>query len=353
MDDTGRYCKTIWENTHERIEKSFNKIIVHGEENLKQLPEDSAVLYASLHKSHMDYFIIPVVLIRMGFSCPAIAAGENLFKGPVGDALKKNVCDIAKAGAVPIKRGNATKELIEACGFLEAVLMKGNSALIFPEAKDREGKIKTGRSYDGRARYFAPALFSSAVNACRNSKEVYVVPMAVSYEFVPESFVFPELIKCSEMMKSEDRSAREFGKNLYLQLERRTFEEYLFNSGGGNVYIDFSEPISVRDFPAGKEGRTELALASQKAAFSAHRATPIAILSRGLLEGKTDVCRLIARCSELEEKIKANHGRTGETGYASALEYLKERKVVELAAETVVLRKEIVEYNANTIEHLL
>ena len=53
------------------------------------------IMYASNHKSHTDYLVEPVVLDDNGVRPPVIAAGINLFGGPLG-LLHRHV-----TGAIP------------------------------------------------------------------------------------------------------------------------------------------------------------------------------------------------------------------------------------------------------------
>src|SRR6266508_543170 len=56
------------------------------------------IVYASNHKSHTDYLVEPLVLDDNGIRPPLIAAGINLFGGPLG-LLHRHV-----TGAIPIRR---------------------------------------------------------------------------------------------------------------------------------------------------------------------------------------------------------------------------------------------------------
>src|SRR5580765_5020953 len=56
------------------------------------------IVYASNHKSHTDYLVEPLVLDDNGVRPPLIAAGINLFGGPLG-LLHRHV-----TGAIPIRR---------------------------------------------------------------------------------------------------------------------------------------------------------------------------------------------------------------------------------------------------------
>src|SRR5437764_3495861 len=46
--------------------------------------DDRRIVYASNHKSHTDYLVEPLVLDDNGIRPPLIAAGINLFGGPLG-----------------------------------------------------------------------------------------------------------------------------------------------------------------------------------------------------------------------------------------------------------------------------
>ena len=59
---------------------------------------DGRTIYISNHKSHLDYLVEPLVLIENFVRPPIIAAGINLFGGPLG-LLHKHV-----TGAIPIMR---------------------------------------------------------------------------------------------------------------------------------------------------------------------------------------------------------------------------------------------------------
>ena len=56
------------------------------------------VIYASNHKSHTDYLVELLVLDEHGVRPPIVAAGINLFGGPLG-LLHRHV-----TGAIPIRR---------------------------------------------------------------------------------------------------------------------------------------------------------------------------------------------------------------------------------------------------------
>jgi len=61
------------------------------------------VIYASNHRSHIDYLVQPLALDDNGIRPPLIAAGINLFGGPLG-LLHRHV-----TGAIPIRRNTRTR----------------------------------------------------------------------------------------------------------------------------------------------------------------------------------------------------------------------------------------------------
>ena len=72
--------------------------IEEGRRVARAAPRTGRTIYISNHKSHLDYLIEPLVLDDNGIRPPVIAAGINLFGGPLG-LLHRHV-----TGAIPIRR---------------------------------------------------------------------------------------------------------------------------------------------------------------------------------------------------------------------------------------------------------
>ena len=66
----GKYCDDNAENLRNKIMQAFDRIIISGEEKLKELQNGSSFLYASLHKSHMDYVVAASVVHEHGLPYP-------------------------------------------------------------------------------------------------------------------------------------------------------------------------------------------------------------------------------------------------------------------------------------------
>src|SRR5438552_16453525 len=112
------------------------------------------IVYASNHKSHTDYLIEPLVLDDNGVRPPLIAAGINLFGGPLG-LLHRHV-----TGAIPIRRHTKDPTYLITLKAYVAELLKKHDLFFYPEG---------GRSYSGELTPAKSGLISAAVSAeCPN-----------------------------------------------------------------------------------------------------------------------------------------------------------------------------------------
>src|SRR6202790_3435025 len=85
------------------------------------------IVYASNHKSHTDYLIEPLVLDDNGVRPPLIAAGINLFGGPLG-LIHKYV-----TGAIPIRRNAKDPAYHVTLKASVGELLRRHEMLIYPE----------------------------------------------------------------------------------------------------------------------------------------------------------------------------------------------------------------------------
>src|SRR5262245_35748586 len=85
------------------------------------------VVYASNHKSHTDYLVEPLVLDDNGVRPPLIAAGINLFGGPLG-LLHRHV-----TGAIPIRRNTKDPAYLITLKAYVAEILKKHDLFFYPE----------------------------------------------------------------------------------------------------------------------------------------------------------------------------------------------------------------------------
>src|SRR6266508_1726742 len=108
------------------------------------------IVYASNHKSHTDYLVEPLVLDDNGIRPPLIAAGINLFGGPLG-LIHKHV-----TGAIPIRRNMKDPAYVVTLKAYVAELLRSQDLLFYLEG---------GRSYSGQLKAPKTGLLHAALQS--------------------------------------------------------------------------------------------------------------------------------------------------------------------------------------------
>src|SRR6476659_1099892 len=148
------------ERKHENLHHAANAVRNHR------------VVYASNHKSHTDYLVEPLVLDDNGIRPPLIAAGINLFGGPLG-LIHKHV-----TGAIPIRRNTKDLAYLITLKAYVAEILKKHDLFFYPEG---------GRSYSGELKPAKTGLLHAALNAGR--RDLVIIPTAIAYDLVLEDHV--------------------------------------------------------------------------------------------------------------------------------------------------------------------
>jgi glycerol-3-phosphate O-acyltransferase len=130
------------------------------------------VAYVSNHRSHIDYLVEPLALDDAGIRPPIIAAGINLFGGPLG-LIHKHV-----TGALPIRRNMKDPAYLITLKAYVSELLHKHDLFFYPEG---------GRSYSGELKAMKTGLFSACIDA--GVPGMQLVPVAVSYDLVLEDHV--------------------------------------------------------------------------------------------------------------------------------------------------------------------
>src|SRR5690242_810120 len=130
------------------------------------------VVYASNHKSHTDYLVEPLVLDDNGIRPPLIAAGINLFGGPLG-LLHRHI-----TGAIPIRRNTKDPAYLITLKAYVAEMLKKHDLFFYPEG---------GRSYSGELKPAKTGLLHAALQADRD--DMVIIPVAVAYDLVLEDHI--------------------------------------------------------------------------------------------------------------------------------------------------------------------
>src|SRR5213596_1057242 len=148
----------------ERIEENVDIV--------QRATRTARIVYISDHKSHLDYLVEPLVLDDNGIRPPVIAAGINLFGGPLG-LLHRHV-----TGAIPIRRNTKDPAYLITLKAYVAEMLKKHDLFFYPEG---------GRSYSGELKPAKTGLFHAALAAGQH--DLVIIPVAVAYDFVLEDHI--------------------------------------------------------------------------------------------------------------------------------------------------------------------
>jgi glycerol-3-phosphate O-acyltransferase len=141
-------------------------------EIVKTAARAGRVVYASNHRSHTDYLAEPLVLDDNGIRPPIIAAGINLFGGPLG-LLHRHV-----TGAMPVRRNTKDPVYLVTLKAYVAELLRRHDLFFYPEG---------GRSYSGELKSPKTGLLHAALQA--DVPRIAIIPTAIAYDLVLEDHV--------------------------------------------------------------------------------------------------------------------------------------------------------------------
>jgi glycerol-3-phosphate O-acyltransferase len=174
------------------------------------------VIYISNHKSHTDYLVEPLVLDDNDIRPPIIAAGINLFGGPLG-LLHKHV-----TGAIPIRRNAKDPAYLVTLKAYVAELLRRHDLLFY---------IEGGRSYSGELKSPKTGLLHAAMQAPVRS--IVIVPTAVSYDLVLEDHIL------AHTAQGTKRRSKPFTRELAEMVRYAVGYE-------SRAYVTFGAPIDFR-----------------------------------------------------------------------------------------------------------
>jgi glycerol-3-phosphate O-acyltransferase len=334
------YCGTVESDLHKRINKSYDKVIINyisekGKKRIQEL-DGKPIIYVLPHLSHFDYIVGLLGIYGEELPYPRPVGGANMFEGKTGEAFTRYTgIDGIKAGGISVKRNPNLRDNAILCKDLQKLLKQCYNLFIFPGVNENG---KTGRSYSGEMIDFASLVFQSAIRAAGNGKEVFIVPTAISYDFVAEDKYFPEFLK-GERLK---------------ELEVDFFEN-MFSLGKGNIYLDFGEPITVD----GKEDKKELAKRCQLATAKTYSVTGTNLVASALDKGAAMRSGLQISVEDDIYDLRENNANLRNIGddiefvIDKSLVAMEERGLISNGKRISVKRPDITKYYYNTIKHLL
>lgn len=284
------------------------------------------IAYVSNHRSHIDYLVELLALDDAGVRPPIIAAGINLFGGPLG-FIHKHV-----TGALPIRRN--TKDLaylITLKAYVSELLHK-HDLFFYPEG---------GRTYSGELKAMKTGLLSSCLDA--GVPGMQFVPVAVAYDLVLEDHMFAK----QKVKRRQKTFGREVAEMVRYAVGYRS-----------RSFVTFGRPVSLD----GIDGESRKAVMD----VSRHLRAEIGLLYK-VLPTAVLAAALTASGSrpELSDRIKAILDTLRAAGANLGVESADE--VLALASEPMVTRniividggryrvreRNVLRYYARSIAHLL
>ncbi len=284
------------------------------------------IVYASNHKSHTDYLVEPLVLDDNGVRPPLIAAGINLFGGPLG-LLHRHV-----TGAIPIRRHTKDPAYLITLKAYVAELLKKHDLFFYPEG---------GRSYSGELKPVKTGLIHAALTAGR--PDLVIIPVAVAYDLVLEDHILAR----QRIKKRQRLFTRELAEMVRYAVGYRS-----------RAFVTFGAPIPAGDCDAESRGDVLALTRAVRARIGAlYKVLPTSVFAAAMrpsitrhdLESRID--RLIAELGARSANLGVTSGRQA---IEEAVEALETRGIIVLERGRFRVRdRSVLRYYARTIEHLL
>jgi 1-acyl-sn-glycerol-3-phosphate acyltransferase len=284
------------------------------------------VVYASNHRSHTDYLVEPLVLDDNGIRPPIIAAGINLFGGPLG-LIHRHV-----TGAIPIRRNTRDPVYLITLKAYVAELLRSHDFFFYPEG---------GRSYSGELKIPKTGLMHAALHA--EHPRLVVVPTAVSYDLVLEDHVLAR--------QGVKRSQRPFSHELAEMVRYAVGYR-------SRAFVTFGTPLEVTGIdPDSRRAVLDLTHAVMQKIGRLYKVLPATVVASAMRPSITRR-ELEQRAGALIDTLRtceANLGvGSGEEAVDLALEPLEARGILVVNRGRVRVRnRNVLRYYARSIEHLL
>ena len=296
----------------------------------QQLAIDAAargrVAYVSNHRSHIDYLVEPLVLDDAGIRPPIIAAGINLFGGPLG-LIHKHV-----TGALPIRRNTKDPAYLITLKAYVSELLHKHDLFFYPEG---------GRSYSGELKSMKTGLFSACIDA--GVPGMHLVPVAVSYDLVLEDHV----ISKQGVKRRQKAFSREIAELVRYAVGYRS-----------RAFVTFGRPVPLD----GIDGESRKAVMDVARHVRAEigllfKVLPTAVLAAAMTSSAS-TAELSDRIKELLDTLRAAGAnlsvQSADEVLAVASEPMATRNIIVIEGGRYRVReRNVLRYYARSIAHLL
>ena len=298
---------------------------VENVDSPKAATKTSRVIYASNHKSHTDYLVEPLVLDDNGVRPPLIAAGINLFGGPLG-LLHRHV-----TGAVPIRRNTKDPAYLITLKAYVAELLRQHDLLFY---------IEGGRSYSGELKPPKTGLIHAAMQAERSN--LVIIPTAIAYDLVLEDRALAR-----QGVKRRQRAfTRELAEMVRLAVGYRS-----------RAWVTFGTPIRMDEYdPESRRDVLDLAHRTRDEIGRLYKVLPTSLVA-GAMQPSITRKDLESRVEDLLGRLRGAGANLGVDGAREAVDegigHLKRRHVIMYERGRYRVRdRGVLRYYARMIGHL-
>lgn len=284
------------------------------------------VVYASNHRSHIDYLVEPLVLDDAGIRPPIIAAGINLFGGPLG-LIHKHI-----TGAMPIRRNMKDPAYLITLKAYVSELLHKHDLFFYPEG---------GRSYSGELKPAKSGLLNAALDA--QVTALKVIPVAIAYDLVLEDHV----IARQRVKRSQKAFSREIAELVRYAVGYRS-----------RAFVTFGKPIAINGIdPENKKAVLELMRHIREQIGKQYKVLPTAVLAAAMKSSMTRA-DLKGRIEDILDSLKAVDANLSVTSadevLAVATEPMVTRNIIVVEQDRYRVReRNVLRYYARSLNHLL
>jgi glycerol-3-phosphate O-acyltransferase len=284
------------------------------------------VVWASNHRSHIDYLVEPLVLDDAGVRPPIIAAGINLFGGPLG-LIHKHV-----TGALPIRRNTKDPAYLITLKAYVGTLLHRHDIFFYPEG---------GRSYSGEIKSPKTGLFGAFLGA--SIPGLVIVPVAVAYDLVLEDHVL----------------ARQGVKRTQRAFSRELAEMVRYAVGyRSRAVVTFGRPIPLDGYDVeSRRSVLDLAHLVTREIGRLYKVLPTALLAAAMRPSiaRQDLADRITAILDTLRVTGANLGaESADEVLALATEPLETRGIIAVGHGVYRVReRHVLRYYGRSLQHLL
>jgi glycerol-3-phosphate O-acyltransferase len=285
------------------------------------------VVYASNHRSHIDYLVEPLVLDDAGIRPPIIAAGINLFGGPLG-LIHKHV-----TGALPIRRNMKDPAYLITLKAYVSELLHKHDLFFYPEG---------GRSYSGELK---PAKTTGLLNAALDARipGLKLIPVAVAYDLVLEDHV----ISKQQVKRSQKAFSREIAELVRYAVGYRS-----------RAFVTFGKPIAIDGIdPENKRAVMDLTRHVRTEIGKQYKVLPTAVLAAAMIRSATRA-ELKSRIEGVLETLRSVNANLSVNSADEVLDFATEplttRNIIVVEQGRYRVReRNVLRYYARSLAHLL